>query len=311
MYWIGGVVAFVGLYIGVEYIFEKSFLDRYNYSFTTELMLGLLIWISKIAYSTWEKDADVPADKTKKESILFSVLSVVGLLMALCKFGNLVFINRYSNHRNLLVYTGIPFIITTVQALTGLSTGVGWAVFIGSLLLCTLWKDGEPDSASSAEKASLSMIPLVSGIVTSLLVYNEGYQSSDNLPYYIGLLVLLGLMWLLFRKAVENIQLKYITKKLRPLGVLLFLFLAFPFFVLFLAAISGGLVLLLLLLYLLWKAISDMLSYFLAPRFFHYGLNLAFGMVALSLIVWMSKNIWKIVCGDDDQMEEMEEKDSM
>eukprot|EP01036_Dinobryon_divergens_P024768 gene24768-33245_t len=191
-------------------------------------------------------------------------------------------------------------------ASTGLSTGVEFAVFIGSLLLCSLWKE-KADSASAPEKASISMVTLVSGIITTLLVYNKRFLS-DNLPFYLGLVVVVGLLWIFYRKAIENMQLKIVMKKMKPIGVLLFLFLLFPFFIMFLAAISGGLILLLLLLYLLWQSTSDVLRYFLAPSFLHYSVNLVFGMVALIFVVWSSKNIWLIFCGD--LPEEQDEKGS-
>lgn len=305
MYWIGGVIAFVSLSIGVEYIFEKPFLDRLNYSFPTEFMLGLLIWISKVAYSIWERGAD----GTKTTSTVYTVFSIVGLLIGLCKFGKLVYINRNSSYRNLLVYVGTPIITITVQASTGLSTGVEFAVFIGSLLLCSLWKE-KADFASAPGKASISMVTIVSGIITTELVYNKRFLS-DNLPYYIGLLVVLGLLWIFYRKAIENMQMKLVMKKMKPIGVLLFLFLMFPFFIMFLAAISGGLFLLLLLLYLFWRSTSDVLRYFLAPSFLHYSVNLVFGIVALIFVVWSSKNIWLIFCGDlPDEQDEQDEKGS-
>jgi hypothetical protein len=267
-------------------------------------MLGSLIWISKIAYSIWERGAD----ETKTSSIAYTVFSIVGLLIGLCKFGELVYINRYSTHRNLLVYIGIPIITITVQAVSGLSTGVEFVVFIGSLVLSSQWKD-KADSASAPGKASISMVPLVSGIVTTLLVYNKRFLS-DNLPYYIGLLVVVGLLWIFYRKAIENMQMKLVMKKMKPIGVLLFLFLLFPFFIMFLAAISAGLILLLLLLYLLWKSTLDVLKYFLAPSFLLYSVNLVFGIVALILVVWSSKNIWQIFCGDLPEEVEEDEKGS-
>jgi len=283
----GGVISFVSLAVATEYVFEKSFIESQKLSCTNELISALLVWISQVIY-----------DEMMKMRFLYRLLSVVGILVGLFLFGIILCIYRFHNYRAMRVYILLPIVPIIIQASTGLSmntSGVGFASYMGSFLLCRLVYNSAPDAAYSSSKSSLSIVSIVFGVVSTLLVYDEQSKSND-LIYYFGTPMLVELVWLFYFKALRNMGVR--LDKSNPILAVIYSVVMFPFFVLFFVAISGGLVLVLLLLYLMWNFISESLRYYWAPSFLHYLVNIVFGTVALMLISVSSVNIWKIFCGD-------------
>ena len=43
----GGVISFVSLVVAVEYVFEKSFIEKQFLDCTNELISALLVWVSQ------------------------------------------------------------------------------------------------------------------------------------------------------------------------------------------------------------------------------------------------------------------------
>ena len=283
----GGVISFVSLVVAVEYVFEKSFIEKQFLTCTNELISALLVWVSQIIY-----------DETRKMRFLYRLLSVVVILTGLVLFGIVLYIYRFHNYRRMRVYILFPIVPILIQASTGLlmnTSGVGFAAYMGLFLLCRLLYNSAPAAMHSSSKSSLSMVSLVFGVVSTSLVYYD-MSKSDDLIYYFGIPILVGLVWLFYFKTLENMGVR--LNKSNPILAVIFSVVVFPFFVMFFIALSGGVVLVLLLLYLMWYLISEFLRYFWAPSFFHYFVNIVFGTVALLLLSVSSRNIWKIFCGD-------------
>lgn len=285
----GGIISFVSLAVAAEYAFERSFIERQYLSCTNELISALLVWISQVVY-----------DETRKLRFLYRVLAVVGILTGLFLFGIMLYMYRFHNYRSMRVYILLPIVPILIQASTGLSMntcGVRFAAYMGFFLLCRLFYNSAPAAMYSRSKSSLSIVSLVFGFISTSLVYYDMSKSND-LIYYFGTPVLVGLVWLFYFKALENMGVR-LNKSNRILAAI-YSVVVFPFFAMFFVAISGGVVVVLLLLYLMWYFISESLVYFWAPSFLHYLVNMVFGTVALLLLSVSSRNIWKIFCGDPE-----------